>query len=715
MNKSFQYIFIVYLASHILYLNANDSTYISSNNIIYDEKNNIIELAKGSKINLGNNSNLLIDRGIIDYNQDKVEIFGNFYLYENLNILSGVDLLGDTELKNFNAYEVSYIYNNDLKIDSKEMVRENNEVFFYNNFLTPCKLDGYFNCPTWSLKIDKTKYDIAKDQFFHSNSFLQIADYKVFYLPYFSHYGAKAPRKKGFLNPSYEFTLGDNQNQSVTTPYYIPIGLTTDILFSPKLSLTNGYKISDQYELSTILNNKNSKGNTYAEIENIKNKDNSNVNSSIRINTKQVINKNNVFSAAGLFTNSVSTTRSDNDDPISFEDIFLRLESYDFLNKNSYLKSEISTVENFDASTSNNIPLVPELTYIDHHVNKNFILSNQIDLGILKRDDSTNKIPSESLSINFQNDFMQYKSLDKFIFNNKLILINSFNDYYFNKNPNLDGRSYKSSIFASSDLDFKSYNNSTPRLKFIIPLHLYNNNKNINEDSESITFNYHNQFNENRFFGNDVKDTSPRVTYGIEQAINLPNQTIYIKLNQSYETNKNSNYANKINQKSNFSDYSLESKLAYKNINFQIDARINEKDISRKEMNYTLKLTNPIDIDISYNETEADAFIDKSNDTKNLIIGLNKSINNNISLFYGTNLDAKNEYDPYKSNFKVSLFDECSRLEVNYTNIRFNDNYNTTPEEKISFIYYMDYLGFFGYEQSTDLFFKEEGEFIRGQ
>ena len=41
---------------------------------------NIVELAENSKINI-KNTNILIDRGIIDYNQNKFEVFGNFYLY----------------------------------------------------------------------------------------------------------------------------------------------------------------------------------------------------------------------------------------------------------------------------------------------------------------------------------------------------------------------------------------------------------------------------------------------------------------------------------------------------------------------------------------------------------------------------------------------------------------------------------------------------------
>ena len=200
MNKIFILIFLffIFLFNQVIRLNANDDTYINSSNITYNEKENIVELSKNSKINF-KNTNILIDKGIIDYNKNEFEVFGNFYLYEELTILSGQNLKGNTSLNIFSADNVSYIYNDDLKIDSEKLDREDNFLYFYNNFLTPCELEGYFNCPTWSLRIDETVYDIEEDKFTHFDTFLQIADYKVFYLPYFTHYGAKAPRKEDFL------------------------------------------------------------------------------------------------------------------------------------------------------------------------------------------------------------------------------------------------------------------------------------------------------------------------------------------------------------------------------------------------------------------------------------------------------------------------------------------------------------------------------------
>ena len=79
-----------------------------------------------------------------------------------------------------------------------------------------------------------------------------------------------------------------------------------------------------------------------------------------------------------------------------------------------------------------------------------------------------------------------------------------------------------------------------------------------------------------------------------------------------------------------------------------------------------------------------------------------------------SNLDLKNNYSPFSQSVKLSIFDECSKLDITYTDERFNDDYNTKPNETISISYYMDYLGFFGYEQKSNLFFEEPGDFNYG-
>ncbi len=463
-----------------------------------------------------------------------------------------------------------------------------------------------------------------------------------------------------------------------------------------------------------MINNKSSGGDTSFLLDNIKNQNNNNINTSLKIDTKQVINKNMIVSASGLFTNSISTTRSINEEPITFEDIYLRSENYDLLFKNDYLKTELSSVESFESVDLNSIPISPSLVYTNLINLENYSLINEFDFTILKRNKSTTNNPSESFKLNINNELFNRYLLKNLTFKNKIILNNSYSDYQFNSNESLNHNSIKSNIKLSSDLYYQNLSFFAPRLKLIIPLQLKNSNKNINEESKSITFNYQNQFSENRFFGNDLFDSSPRIVYGLESFIQLKKQKIDFNINQSYETNLNTSYSSLINQSSKFSDYSIETKVNRDNILFKIDTRLDEKTLSKKEMNYSLIFENPINISLNYNETQKEAFKNLSNDTQSLNLDISKRINDNVVLSYNSNLDVKNNYDPYKSTFMISLADECSQLDINYTNTRFNDDYNTKPTETIGLTFRMDYLGFFGYEQTTDLFFTEPGNLNYG-
>ena len=72
-----------------------------------------------------------------------------------------------------------------------------------------------------------------------------------------------------------------------------------------------------------------------------------------------------------------------------------------------------------------------------------------------------------------------------------------------------------------------------------------------------------------------------------------------------------------------------------------------------------------------------------------------------------------NNIDNYNYNDIAIILDGDDFLLPNALDI-INDNYNTTPEELLSINYRMDYLGFFGYQQSTDLFFEEPGNLDYG-
>ena len=455
MNKPLVFvIFFIFFIKGLILANPKKDTYINTSNITYNEKENIVELKQSTKINI-ENTNIQIDKGLINYNTDEIEVFGNFYLFQDLNILSGKNLKGDTEFKKFKADEISFIYNDDLKIDSDLVEKKDNSLIFYNNFLTPCELEGFFNCPTWSLRIDKTEYDIEKDKFTHYDTFLQIADYKLFYLPYFSHYGSEAPRQKGFLTPSIEFTVGENT--SLKTPYYYPIRSNMDLTFTPTIFLNNHLESLDKYKLTTEFNLKSKGGNTEFVVDNLKNEGSDIIASTIKFNSKQIINKNMIVSTNGLFTNSVSATRSINTQPITFEDIYIKSENFNLFRSNDYLKNEISSVSAFDTTDINQVPLSPSIQY-----RSQFLLSDNNDLNldlnyrILRRDESNSANPTENHSLNLNNFLSINKSIKGLHTYNKIKLYGAHNEYRF-LDPTLNRQESKLNFILSSDIFFYDY------------------------------------------------------------------------------------------------------------------------------------------------------------------------------------------------------------------------------------------------------------------
>ena len=158
----------------------------------------------------------------------------------------------------------------------------------------------------------------------------------------------------------------------------------------------------------------------------------------------------------------------------------------------------------------------------------------------------------------------------------------------------------------------------------------------------------------------------------------------------------------------------MEASTKINNFLINLDLRIDETSLSKKEMNLSFETNDPLNISINYHETHKDAFIEKSNDTEYLGINLQKEINDNLTFEYSTNIDLRNNFNSYYDIIGLKISDECSELSIQYSNRSYNDNYNTTPEQLFSINFYMDYLGFFGYQQTTDLFFQKPGNIDYG-
>jgi LPS-assembly protein len=230
---------------------------IFAQKIIYDKKKLIINTEtnsiyldnKGNKL-FANNFSYDLNLKIINAknNVQYLDNDGNVFNFTNLkydeNNEVGVGIALKAQLKDKSSIEGSEAtFNNKTRIlivgknNKKNIIDKFVDIFSKNsNIYTPCEKDKFSktikdDCPDWSLKTQKTIYDINKKMIYHYGSLMQIKNVPFFYTPYFSHPDPTVKRKSGFLPPSIK--KFDNLGQTFKTPYFYAIDENKDLTFSP--------------------------------------------------------------------------------------------------------------------------------------------------------------------------------------------------------------------------------------------------------------------------------------------------------------------------------------------------------------------------------------------------------------------------------------------------------------------------------------------------
>ena len=158
--------------------------------------------------------------------------FSFFEYYEDLQKGSGEKFLG--QMADKSSLEGAY-----AEIDGKKgtLIINQDKSGKKRNAYTSCESDKGLSasilekCPDWSVTSSKTTHDKNKKMLYHKNVLVNIRNVPVFYTPYFSHPDPSVKRKSGFLPPSIKnFT---NLGRSFKTPYFLEIGDSKDITFTP--------------------------------------------------------------------------------------------------------------------------------------------------------------------------------------------------------------------------------------------------------------------------------------------------------------------------------------------------------------------------------------------------------------------------------------------------------------------------------------------------
>lgn len=699
--------------------NSNGNTYINSKNIYFDQKNNIVTLGKNSYLN-NDEISLFANDGYIDFKNDIINIEEKFYILQNnTEIFSGNSLVGDSNLINIQAKNVNYIINESFKITSENLEKEDGQIIFFNNYVTPCEINGFFNCPTWSLDVKKTVYDSKNDQYRHYDTFLQIADLKMFYIPYISHYGQKAPRKKGFLTPSFELQDFENLDFKINTPYYLPLNDQTDLTFYPTI-FTNNFK---KFNNTIVFSNIESSGNTdltlTTQIDDGKN-ENKVIYNSLEISNRFVIDKNTYLQSKLSFNNNISEYNDNRSDTNPVEYMYFDINKYNISKKNDFLKISFDSITAFDiedqSTTPNSIPRIQYNNFSNFKIFSNKIISqNKFNISNTFRNTALEGLPNNYINFSIKNDLnnrLNFKNIN---------LINSFNNLI-----NLDsikyetlnyqgGNRYSTKQILSSELNnnfYLNHNNSLKvKLKTIFTNSYYSNFITLDEDTKTRSFDYNSIFTENRLNGNHKSDNRIRSAYGLEFKNKNPNNILNkITFGQEYNYGKIGFHTRDTKGDGNFSDVLSNIIIGNENLIFDNSIRINKENLGISEIfsDLSYQPNENYNFSVNFYKTDDDSFKD-SNESQNLGISQYYKVNDNISLSYSSKLDVLDNYNPISQGISIYISDECSNLVISYENTKYNDLNNTNPSETISFRYQMDYLGFFSYDQNFNSLFTDFG------
>tara|TARA_B110000483_G_scaffold242831_1_gene329991 strand:- start:286 stop:2430 length:2145 start_codon:yes stop_codon:yes gene_type:complete len=714
MNKI---LFIFVLLIMAVQFNAeqiSNEIYVNSKNLNYDKKTDTINLGKNSLINY-QSASIKTDEGLIDLKGKKIYIDGNFYLNYSTDIMKGIFLKADLNFKEGSAKNVNYILNKKIKINAELLNKVSDTLTFYDSFITPCDLKGFFDCPTWSLKVKKTKYNIEDDYFEHFSTFVQVADKKIFYLPYVSHYGSKAPRQKGFLTPTAQIT-NDNFGANLTTPYYLPINESTDIKVTPTFYL--GKNITKYFENNIEYRKKLSEGDMNITFYNYY--DRKTVNQikkgySFTASTQLNLNNNNNIDANINYTSNISKYKSKNNTKAASLNSTITLNTYNTLKNNDLLISKISGSKALDGTLNTSNPYeLPSFKYFNYmNFKNNLILNNEIKIDIISRNTSLDYLPNRIIRASLLNKFQKniymnrnFKLINKLIFDNTLISVDEGN-----KNTNvISGSSNELGTYVSSELNkiykFSEKIKIKPRAKIIISSITKTKNNNVNDNSQSLSLNYNNIFEENRYFGTDKKEDGSRIALALEQKIRLTNQ-INLELNYGriYNFDKKVKILEDINQKSKISDHLTEISFNYKNAQIKYNSRLDEKDFNIKEDVLSYKIENNKNSLILNKSLTSDKAFINSDSSHFMTTEYTRKINKNTNLKYVSEINVGDNNKIYSEEYKIEFFDNCSELNLVYSVDNYNDGKDLKPNKTLSITYELDFLSGFTDEQRMNSIF----------
>ena len=664
-----------------------DKYKIKSNNVFYNRTSNKIYSNEETTIwddeiniyNLNERFNFDVIDEIIKSNKSTIiDKENNKYFFSNLAINLKNNEIAGNELKI--EYERSHFGNadNEPTLKGRSSYSNDDELKVYKGVFSTCNIQNK-KCRGWELNTEEFKHDKKKKTFEYQHSWLKIFDYKIFYLPFFSHPDPTVKRKSGFLTPTY--SSSENLGTSINIPYFKVFGIDKDMTFNSRYYADKSFMLQNEYRQAL----KNSK-----------------------ITSDFSVLVGNEGTKSHFFYNQVGKFNNNTDFSLNLQDVKgdNYLKRYQMALTSPIISSESVLSSNFNinwdwknAALDTSFIIYEDLSKNYHdryqYVFPNFSFRRVVDIpeeyngSFNFYSSGHNKIYNTNLNDTILNNDFLFKS-NQFINNfgiasNYNLLLKNTNQYTnntsdlsYNKNNDLFGT-------AKFDANFPLQKQIGEYTDYLIPRVSLRYSPNGNEDisSNNLILNYDNVFNLNRIGTSSQVEGDASMTLGLEyqKELGMFGKFLEVRLANVLKPKKNKKLPKK-------------SKLNETRSDIFGDMHLNLNDIFRigyafsydRDLDYSNLDSLNLNLSVNNFDTEFNYYTEKHDfgESENISNSISYNFNNDHNLRFMTNKNLKDDFVPYYI-LEYDYTTDCLSINLNYKKTFYSDG-NLEPDQTLSFL-----------------------------
>ena len=186
-------------------------------------------------------------RVVYDSQSDSIELTGPILLVDtDGTILAAESAELSSDLRDGILRSARMVLDQQLQIAAQEIHRvDERYVQALRTVSSACQVCDDNPTPLWQIRASRIIHDKDEKQLYYENAVLDIAGFPVAYVPRLRLPDGSLRRSTGFLVPVYR--ISDRVGTQITLPYFIRLGESSDLTFSPSFTTNDSFTLGGQY------------------------------------------------------------------------------------------------------------------------------------------------------------------------------------------------------------------------------------------------------------------------------------------------------------------------------------------------------------------------------------------------------------------------------------------------------------------------------------